>query len=155
MNGWMETLLTICGALIATELLRRFCPEDKMVRFAGSLVALLLLLSGVVSLVSQDWDFSLSTMDSQRQQEELLSYLDDAYQQAAQADAQQSVEELFAAAGLEAEKIEIFTDRNQDGGIVLTGVAASFTYPSQGERAKALLQNVLGEDVQVEIHSGS
>ena len=45
MNQVMESVLTVCVALVAAELLRRFCPEDQMVRFVSGLVALGLLLS--------------------------------------------------------------------------------------------------------------
>ena len=139
MNQVMESVLTVCVALVAAELLRRFCPEDQMVRFVSGLVALGLLLSAA---------------QGQRQQEELSSYLEEQYQQAAQQDGEAYVQSLLAAAGLQAKEIQVSTDRNQDGSIVLTEVAAVFTYPVEGERASALLRNVLGEGVRIMVETG-
>ena len=90
----------------------------------------------------------------QRQQEELSSYLEEQYQQAAQQDGEAYVQSLLAAAGLQAKEIQVSTDRNQDGSIVLTEVAAVFTYPVEGERASALLRNALGEGVRVTVETG-
>ena len=144
MNQVMESVLTVCVALVAAELLRRFCPEDQMVRFVSGLVALGLLLSLVGAATGLELDLPLSAAQGQRQQEELSSYLEEQYQQAAQQDGEAYVQSLLAAAGLQAKEIQVSTDRNQDGSIVLTEVAAVFTYPVEGERASALLRNVLG-----------
>ena len=141
MNQVMESVLTVCVALVAAELLRRFCPEDQMVRFVSGLVALGLLLS----LVGVATGLEL---------EELSSYLEEQYQQAAQQDGEAYVQSLLAAAGLQAKEIQVSTDRNQDGSIVLTEVAAVFTYPVEGERASALLRNALGEGVRVMVETG-
>ena len=152
MNQVMESVLTVCVALVAAELLRRFCPEDQMVRFVSGLVALGLLLSLVGAATGLELDLPLSA--AQRQQEELSSYLEEQYQQAAQQDGEAYVQSLLAAAGLQAKEIQVSTDRNQDGSIVLTEVAAVFTYPVEGERASALLRNVLGEGVRVMVETG-
>ena len=83
MNQVMESVLTVCVALVAAELLRRFCPEDQMVRFVSGLVALGLLLSLVGAATGLELDLPLSAAQGQRQQEELSSYLEEQYQQAA------------------------------------------------------------------------
>ena len=57
MNQVMESVLTVCVALVAAELLRRFCPEDQMVRFVSGLVALGLLLSLVGAAMAWSWTF--------------------------------------------------------------------------------------------------
>lgn len=75
MNQVMESVLTVCVALVAAELLRRFCPEDQMVRFVSGLVALGLLLSLVGAVTGLELDLPLSAAQGQRQQEELSSYL--------------------------------------------------------------------------------
>ena len=161
MNQVMESVLTVCVALVAAELLRRFCPEDQMVRFVSGLVALGLLLSLVGAVTGLELDLPLSAAQGQRQQEELSSYLEELssyleeqYQQAAQQDGEAYVQSLLAAAGLQAKEIQVSTDRNQDGSIVLTEVAAVFTYPVEGERASALLRNALGEGVRVMVETG-
>ncbi len=151
MNTVLKSVLTLCTVLIATELVRKFCPEDRMTRFVGSLVALSLLISAVGTVLSLDVEFSLSGVEVERQQEELSSYVEEQVKQAAQQDVQAYVEGLLATAGLEAKEILVLTDRNEEGSIVLTEVAAAFTYPSEGERAEVLLRNVLGEEVRVTV----
>lgn len=153
MNKVLESILTVCVVLITTELLRKFCPENHMVRFVGSLMALSLLLSAVSTLLSLDIDVSLSGVRVENQQEELTSYVEEQYEQAAQQDAKDYIKGLFASAGLEAKEILVLTDRNEEGSIVLTEVTAVFTYPSDQERARVLLQNVLGEEVRVTVES--
>lgn len=154
MNAVLKSVLTLCTVLIATELLRKFCPEDRMTRFVGSLVALSLLISAVGTVLSINVDFSLSGVETEDRQEELTSYVEEQVEQAVQEDAQEYVEGLLGAAGLEAKEILVSTDRNEEGSIVLTEVAAAFTYPSEVERAKTLLQNVLGEEVRVTVETG-
>lgn len=151
MNTVLKSVLTLCTVLIATELVRKFCPEDRMTRFVGSLVALSLLISAVGTVLSLDVEFSLSGVEVEKQQEELSSYVEEQVEQAAQQDVQTYVEGLLATAGLEAKEILVLTDRNEEGSIVLTEVAAAFTYPSEGERAEVLLRNVLGEEVRVTV----
>ncbi len=151
MSTVMSSILTVCLVLIATELLRKLCPEDRMVQFVAGLIALGMLLSLVGSLLSLDVDFSFSEKQAQRQQEDLTSYVGDQLEQALQRDAQEYVEGLLAAGGLQAKEIRVLTDRNEGGSIVLTEVAAVFAYPSDGERARVLLQNVLGEEVRVNV----
>ena len=139
MKPVLQSVLTLCTVLIATELLRKFCPEDRMTRFVGSLAALCLLISAV---------------ETENRQEELTSYVEEQVEEAARQDAQTYVKGLLAAAGLEAKEILVLTDRNEDGSIVLTEVAAAFAYPSEEERAEALLRNVLGEQVRVTVKTG-
>ena len=71
--------------------------------------------------------------------------------QAAQEELTSYLERLLAAAGLEAEKIQAAADIGEDGSIVCTGVSAWFRYPSDGERAWALLRGVLGEEIRIEV----
>ena len=145
MNAVMESILTVCLVLIVTEMLQKFCPEDQMTRFVGSLAVLAVILSAVGSFLSLDVELPISQGPSLRQQEELASYVEEQVEQAA-------VEDLEAyVQGLLAKEIQVFTDRKEDGSIVLTEVAAAFQYPSQEEQARALLQNVLGEDVAVSV----
>ena len=151
MNHVMETLLMVCTVLIAGELLQKLCPEDKMVRFVGNVVALGLLISAVGAALDLDLDFSLTQASVESQQDELNSYLEEEYQTAASRDGEDYVMGLLAAAGLQPEEIRVLTDRN--GSIVLTEAAAVFTYPSESERAKVLLENVLGEEVRVTVET--
>lgn len=155
MNTVMESVLTVCVVLISTELLRKFCPENHMVRFVGSLVALSVLISTVGTLLSVDVDFSLAGEQAQNQQEELASYVEEQYEQAAQQDWEEYIKGLLATAGIEAKEIRVLTDRNEEGSIVLTEVTAVFQYSTEEERARALLQNVLGEGIRVTVEAES
>ena len=155
MNTVMESVLTVCVVLISTELLRNFCPENHMVRFVGSLVALSVLISTVGTLLSVDVDFSLAGEQTQNQQEELTSYVEEQYEQAAQQDWEEYIKGLLATAGIEAKEIRVLTDRNEEGSIVLTEVTAVFQYSTEEERARALFQNVLGEGIRVTVEAES
>ena len=124
-----------------------------MVRFVGSVVALGLLISAVGAALDLDLDFSLTQASVESQQDELNSYLEEEYQTAASQDGEDYVMGLLAAAGLQPEEIRVLTDRNEDGSIVLTEAAAVFAYPSESERAKVLLENVLGEEVRVTVET--
>ena len=57
----------------------------------------------------------------------------------------------MAAAGLTAKKITATINIMEDGSIVLTKAAALFSYESDAQRARALLENALGDRVEVEI----
>ena len=151
MNAVMESILTVCLVLIVTELLQKFCPEDQMTRFVGSLAVLAVTLSAVGSFVSLDVELPISQGETHRRQEELTSYVEEQMEGAAGEDLEAYVQGLLGTVGLQAKEIKVFTDRNEDGSIVLTEVAAVFQYPSQEEQARALLQNVLGEGVKVSV----
>ena len=97
------------------------------------------------------WNCPFLKSRSLRQQEELASYVEEQVEQAAVEDLEAYVQGLLGTVGLQAKEIQVFTDRNEDGSIVLTEVAAAFQYSSQEEQARALLQNVLGEDVVVSV----
>ena len=131
MNHFMETLLMVCTVLIALGL----------------------LISAVGAALDLDLDFSLTQASVESQQDELNSYLEEEYQTAASQDGEDYVMGLLAAAGLQPEEIRVLTDRNEDGSIVLTEAAAVFAYPSESERAKVLLENVLGEEVRVTVET--
>lgn len=153
MSGFLGTVLAVCAALIAAELIARLCPENSTVQFVGGLVALILLVSAVANLLNMDVDLSFSGTQMARQEEKLTSYVEERLEDAAQSDGEAYVEGLLAVAGLQAEKIQVLTDRNDDGSIVLTEVAVLFYYPSDGERAQMLLENALGEEVTVTVET--
>ena len=153
MNTLLETALSVCGTLIATELLRRLCPENQSLRLVGSLIALVLLVSVVGTALSLPWELPLSSQEAASQQEELSSYLEEAYQQAAQEDGAAYVRGLLASAGIQAEELHVLTDTNAEGSIELTEVKALFLYPADVERARALLGNVLGQRVALTLSS--
>ena len=151
MNTVLQNAAVICIILVATELASRLCEKDAMVNFVKALTILVLLTSFLASLFSVELDFSVSDRKSEETREELSGYVQEQTEAAFQSEMKTYLEGLFAVAGLQAEKIEVMTDIGEDSGIVLAKVGAAFAYPAEGERARALLQNVLGEDVVVEV----
>lgn len=151
MNTILQNTAVICGAVIATELAARLCSKDAMVNFVRALTVLVLLISFLVSLGSVDLDFSLSYQKTEESQEELSGYVQEQTEAAFRSEAITYVEGLFAVAGLQAKKIEVITDIGEDSSIVLRKVSAVFAYDSDAQRAKALLENTLGKDIDLEV----
>lgn len=153
MKTLLESLFTMCGVLVATELLRRLCPESRTVGFVAGLVALGLLLSTVSAALSLEVDWQALKTPSQSQGEELSDYVEAELEAAAAHDAVDYLEGLFATAGITAEEIAVSTVRNEDGSIGLNKVAARFPYAVDTQRAAALLRGVLGEDVALALET--
>lgn len=151
MSGVLATVGALCVLLVAVEAAASLCGDSPMVGFVRGLVVTAALLSGLLSLVSSGWGLELSLAPAQDAGEELVSYVEDQALQAAQEELTSYLEQLLAAAGLEAEKIQAAADIGEDGSIVCTGVSAWFRYPSDGERAWVLLQGVLGEEIRIEV----
>lgn len=151
MNTTMQYLGEICILLAGTELICRICSENTMIKFVRSLAALLLLVSFLASLFSLDLDLSIGADSPKAAGESLSSYVQEEMEKAQELEMEQYLKGLLASAGLEPEKIEVKIDIGEDSSIVLAGVGVVFPYESEGERAKALLKNVLGEEVIVEV----
>ena len=147
----LEWASGLCTALIALGALGQVAPKDKMVQFVQSLMVLALLASGAASLLHARWDFDLPETPAQAEAGGLEAFLNSQYVSATEEEAVRSSEGLLAAAGQRAKKIDVLIYSLEDSGIVLAKVGAAFAYPAEGERARALLQNVLGEDVVVEV----
>ncbi len=151
MSGVKETVLSVCSLWIVIELLVGICPKDDLVRLLRSVICLLLIFSLCLSLFSADWSFSFSFEAAESRQEELTEYVKDRAQEAVQQEEAAYLEGLLAAAGLRAKKIQVFTDIQEDSGIVLTKVSVLFEYGSQVQRGRELLKGVLGEETEVEV----
>lgn len=151
MNSVMESTSTVCVVLVAVEIVSQLCPKNGMVRFVKGFVSLVLLASVATSLLSLDWDLESPKNKSDAIQEELSGYVQEQCGQAAEREIKRSIEGLLAVAGLEAEQIEIFTDIDGDSRIVLTKISAVFLYESDAQRARALLENTLGEEIDIEV----
>lgn len=153
----MKELLTgavsVCGVVILIEVAACFCGENEMLRFLRGLSILLLLLSLGFSAVRADWDLSLPQAEAAARGEELQSYVTDQIKLSAGEETAAYLKGLLAAAGLQAEKIEPHTSILEDGSIVCDKVGLLFRYQSDRERAAALLQNVLGDEIEVEVYA--
>lgn len=153
MSGAWENLISVCGVMLAAELLARLCPKNDMVGFVKGLVILALLCSSVSALFSADWDFSLPQNQAEDHSQELSSYVSDQLETAAQEDLSSYFRGLLASAGLEAEKILLETDIAEDGCIVLKKAGFLFAYDSDARRAAALLRNVLDSGTELEVQT--
>ena len=153
----MKELLTgavsVCGVILLIEVATRFGGENEMLLFLRGASVLLLLLSLGFSVVHADWDFSLPNAETAERGEELSEYVTEQIEQSAKEELTAYLKGLLAAAGLQAEKIEIETTILEDGSIVLDKVGLLFRYQSDRERAVPLLRNVLGDEVEVEVYA--
>ncbi len=146
-----EELTAICAIIAASELAGRLCSESGMVKFVRALGVMVLIISFLGSVFSLKLDFSGLSRQEGQAGGELSSYVVEQTEQAARDEAVRYLKGLLAAAGLEAEKIEVLTDISEENCIVLTRVQMSFAFDSDAERAKALLKNTLGEEIEVEV----
>lgn len=151
MSGVFATVGGLCALLVAVEAVAALCRDNAMAGFVRGLVVTAALLSGLSSLVSGGWELDFTSPAAQGTGEELASFVKGEVEQAARRELEGYVENLLAAAGVEAEKIQVAADIGEDGSIVCTGVSVRVAYPSQGERALALLQGVLGQETEVEV----
>lgn len=150
----MSALLQECGAVcifaVAAGLVLRLCGENAMLRFAASLGVLALLLSLLLAALRIDWQPVLSP-EAQPVGEELTSFVEEQTAEAAARALEDYLSGLLAAAQIDTEKIEAETTIREDGGIECTMVYLRFRYESEAQRARALLANVLGRDVPLEV----
>lgn len=153
MNTVLQNTAAVCVVLIAAEAVGRLCPEDAMVHFVRGLAVLALFSSLVFSVFSSDWEIPLPQNGLENAREELSDYVNEQTEWAVQAETVRYIEGLFGAAGLQAEKIEAFTDIREDSGIVLTKVSAVFTYETDAQRGQALLRSVLEDEIAVEVQT--
>lgn len=151
MNTVLQNTAAVCMVLIAAEAVGRLCPENAMIHFVRGLAVLALLSSLVSSVFSSNWDISLPENAMENTRDELSSYVQEQTEWAVQAETERYLEGLLAAAGIQAEKIEAFTDISDESGIVLTKVSALFAFETDAQRGQVLLRNVLGDDITVEV----
>lgn len=151
MEAVLQGASTLCVALIATGALARLCPQEKMVGFVQGVIVLALLCSTASALFSVDWQLPQAQAQAQEAQGRLTEFINSQYAAATEEEAARAVRGLLGAAGLEPKKITVKADSLEGSGIVCTRVSVSFAYPSDRERAYALLRNVLGDDVEIEV----
>lgn len=147
----MEGASALCVVLVATGALARLCPQEKMVGFVQGVIVLALFCSMASALVSADWRLPQGQAQAQAAQGQLAAFINSQYIAATEEEAARSLTGLLGAAGLEPKKITVKADSLEGSGIVCTKVSVSFAYPSDRERAYALLCNVLGDGVEVEV----
>ena len=153
MKELLTGALTVCGAVLLIEIATRIGGENEMLLFARGVSVLLLLLSLCFSAARADWDLSLPTAQTAAYGEELEDFVTEQIERTAKEELAAYLKGLLAAAGLQAEKIEVQTTILEDGSIVLDKVGLLFRFQSDRERAVPLLRNVLGNEVEVEVYA--
>lgn len=133
---------SVCGVLIAAELLSKLCPKDRMLGFVRALVALVLIASLCASAVSADWDWP-GELAGAEENRELEEYMQDQYTAAAREDIEGYIKGLLASVGIEAKKIRADIHIMEDNSISCTKASLTFAYESEARRARALLEGVL------------
>lgn len=153
MKSILQDMAAICIVLAVTELVGRLCSKNAMVNFVRALAVLVLLASAITPLFSMEWDLSQPMRKTEQAGEELSGFIQEQTAEAAEMEMVNYLRGLLAAAGLEAEKIEVITDIGEDNSIVLTKVSAAFVYENDSQRAWVLLKNTLGDDIEVEVQT--
>ncbi len=149
MTEALQSAGAVCGVLIASELLSKLCPKDKMLGFVRGLTALALIASLCASAMSADWDWQIDH-EKAGQNRELNEYMEDQYAEAARKDMEDYISGLLAAAGIEAKKIRADIHITEDGSISCTKASLTFAFESEARRARAVLSGAL-EDVPLEV----
>ena len=153
MKELLTGALAVCGAVLLIEIATRIGGENEMLLFMRGVSVLLLLLSLCFSAARADWDLSLPTAQTAAYGEELEDFVTGQIERTAKEELTAYLKGLLAAAGLQAEKIEVQTTILEDGSIVLDKVGLLFRFQSDRERAVPLLRNVLGNEVEVEVYA--
>lgn len=145
-----ETIGTFCIVLISTEIIGKFCPKESMLSFVRSLVILMLILSTILSLTNLSFDFSV-TEEEVASNQQLTAYVEEQLVEKAEEELRTSLEALLATIGEKPKKLWIETDIQEDSSIELTKVGAEFSFAEEAQRSKILLEQVLGDEIQVEV----
>lgn len=151
METMTQNAAAICGVILAAEAAARLCPKDKMLGFVKSLVILTLLASGAAALLGAEWDLTLPRAAPEEGGSQLEAYVENQMERAAAEQWEAYLRGLLAAGGLEAKKILAEVDIGGESSIVLTKAGVRFQYESDAQRARALLENVLGPETALEV----
>lgn len=151
MTQAFQNTASLCALLLATELIARLAPKNKMLGFARALAVLVLLASSAAALAGSSWQWPDPARPEAWENQELEDYVEDQYKAAGEERCRQYLQGLLGAAGLEAKKILPHININEDDGIVFTGVEVWFRYESDAQRARALLFGALGQEVEIEV----
>ena len=151
MSDVLEAAGAACLFLVGSELVTRLWGEDKTLDFARGLAVLVVLLGLVGALFTGEWDLELPQAQGEAAGQELRSFVEEEAQAAVEEELGRSLLGLLEAGGVTAEKIQVETDIGEEGGIECTGVELWFAYPSQEERALALLESQLAEEGIVDL----
>lgn len=151
MNTIKETVLMVCIILIAVELICKIVPDNNMLTFVKGLVFVMLFISIISSITNLDLSLNVSKEGIDISDNELYQYVEEQYEDSAVTQTREYIEELLYSIDIEYKEIKIFTDKNEDSSILIEKVRVELVYKSDKDRAKALLEGALGEDVKIEV----
>jgi len=151
MSSITSTVLTICITVILTEVVSRFSPKNDMITFVRALVFVLLFLSAIAGFLHMDVEFDWNESTGSSAGTELTEYLADQYEQSVQQETAQYVTGLLGTIQLSAEKIEINTDKNKDGSIIIQKITVTIKYEADRERTAAVLKGMMGNEIETEV----
>lgn len=147
MSAVLRDAATVCGVLVAVELLSQLCEETELLRFVRGAAILLLLASFLVSLARVDFTLTIPQNDAETRGDTLTSM--EELEESTKEQYKSYLTGLLGSIGLQAEKIELFTTKTVDGSIVLDKAELTFAYEADRERAAALLHSVLPNEIEV------
>lgn len=151
MSEVLRDFTGVCAVLAAAEVIGWLCPKNSMLSFVRGLAVLVVVLSTAAPIFKIDWSVSAANGKFEYEQNELSVYIEEETARAAQSELVEYLTGLLGAAGMSAEKIEVETDIDGDGCIVLTKARLVFEYDSDCERARVLLKNTLDGTVELEV----
>lgn len=149
MSAVLRDAATMCGVLVAVELLSQLCEETELLRFVRGAAILLLLASFLVSLTRVDFTLTIPQDDAETRGDTLTSMVEEELEESTKEQYKSYLNGLLGSIGLQAEKIELFTTKTEDGSIVLDKAELTFAYEADRERAAALLHSVLPNEIEV------
>lgn len=151
MNAMRETVLTVCVVLIAIELFARLVPKTAMLNYVRGLIAVILLLSAVSTISGLDIRLPTAGELAADENSALNEYLSQNYEETVKRQAKNYLTGLLETIEVAPREIQIFTDKNTDGSIIITKIQIVAAYEVDRTRALALLKNVVGKETELEV----
>lgn len=154
MNTVQETALTVCTVLIGTELVGRLVPKNSMMKFVRGLVFIVLLLSAGAAIGKVDFQLTSPGSMAAFDNSELSEYLSQSYEDNVKQQVHTYIKGLLETIEVVPEEIQIYTNRDSADTITVERIVVVTTYETDKLRSKALLDNVVGEEIKVEVQLG-
>lgn len=151
MNTLSGIVFSVAVFLILTELLAGICPKNQILFFLRGLIVTAILVSGIASLMKMDVDFSQFDYNAQAQDGRLNIYIEEEMTNSIERDIAGYIDELLKTISVETKEIRIFTDKNENDSIRIEKIAIMLVYETDRERAEAVVRNVIGADVEIEM----
>lgn len=155
MSSITYTILTICVVLVVSELICKYAPKNDALKFIGGLVAMVLMISVIAEFQKIEFKPLLSETEYELYSESsVMEYLDGEYQAAVQTETVAYIQGLLGSAEIYPKEIKVFTDKNEEGSILIEKIKINVGFESEVRRARALLSSVLKSEVETEVEVG-